>query len=79
VFVNKLKGFEKIRYNELSLQRLCQRYAKNVNFSPEAQVQGFVVECKQIRDRYPLLDYLRSVPGTELAEYINMIDAQKGV
>jgi hypothetical protein len=79
VFVNKLKGFDKIRYNEQSLKRLCNRYANNVNFSPEAQVQGFVAECTALTQRYPLLTYLRSVPSTELAEYINMIDAQKGV
>ena len=79
VFVNKLKGFDKIRYNEQSLKRLCQQYAKNVAFSPEAQVKKYVEECVQVQVRYPLLQYLRSVPSAELADYINMIDAKKGI
>ena len=79
VFVTKLKGFDKIRYNEQSLKRLCNRYANGVTFSPEAQVQKYVDECKQVQARYPLLAYLRSVPAVELADYINLIDAQKGV
>jgi hypothetical protein len=78
-FVTKLKGFDKIRYNEQSLKRLCQRYAKGVTFSPEAQVQAYVDECRKVQARYPLLAYLRSVPSDELANYINMIDTQKGV
>ena len=78
-FVTKLKGFDKIRYNEQSLKRLCSRYAKNVSFNPEAQVQQYVDECKQVQARYPLLAYLRSVPSMELADYINLIDTQKGV
>lgn len=78
-FVCKLKGFDKIRYNEQSLQRLCQRYAVGVTFNPEAQVQKYVEECKQVQARYPLLAYLRSVPADELANYINVIDTQKGV
>ncbi len=79
VFVAKLKGFDKIRYNEQSLKRLCTMYAKGVTFSPEAQVQQFVEECRQINARYPLLAYLRSVPSEELADYINVIDTQKGI
>lgn len=79
VFVNKLKGFEKIRYSEQSLKRLCNRYAQSVTFNPEAQVQKYVDECRAVINRYPLLQYLRSVPSDELASYINMIDTQKGV
>jgi hypothetical protein len=79
VFTSKLKGFEKIRYNEQSLRNLCKRYANGVTFNPEAQVQALVEECKQVKARYPLLAYLRSVPSEELANYINMIDTQKGI
>jgi len=77
--VTQFKGFEKIRYSELSLKRLCQRYAKSVNFSPEAQVQKFTDACATIGKRYPLLAYLRSAPNTDVAEYINLIDTQKGI
>lgn len=79
VFVNKLKGFEKIRYNENSLKRLCDRYVKGATFNPEAEVQKYVDECRAVVNRYPLLQYLRSAPSEELAGYINLIDTQRGV
>ena len=77
--VKQFEGFEKIRYSESSLKRLCNRYAPGVTFSPEALVQKFTDECSVISKRYPLLAYLRSAPNAEVAEYINMIDTQKGV
>jgi hypothetical protein len=77
--VSQFKGFEKIRYSEQSLKRLCNRYAPSVTFSPEAQVQKFVDECATISKRYPLLQFLRSAPNEEVATYVNLIDTQKGV
>jgi hypothetical protein len=77
--VTQFKGFDKIRYSDLSLKRLCQRYAPSVTFSPEAQVQKFTDECATISKRYPLLAYLRSAPNTDVAEYVNLIDTQKGI
>jgi hypothetical protein len=77
--VTQFKGFEKIRYSEQSLKRLCNRYAPSVTFSPEAQVQKFVDECATISKRYPLLQFLRSAPNEEVATYVNLIDTQKGV
>ena len=77
--VTQFKGYDKIKYSELSLKRLCNRYAKGVTFSPEAQVQKFVDECATISKRYPLLAYLRSAPNTDVADYVNLIDTQKGI
>ena len=77
--VMQFKGFEKFRYSDISLKRLCNRYAKGVSFNPEAQVQKFVDECATISKRYPLLAYLRSAPNHEVAGYINLIDTQEGV
>lgn len=77
--VTQFKGYEKIRYDATSLKRLCNRYAKGVSFNPEAQVQKFVDECATISKRYPLLAYLRSAPNLEVADYVNLIDTQKGV
>ncbi len=79
VFLNKLKGFEKIRYSEQSLKRLCDRYAQGVTFNPEAQVEAFRKECHAVQNRYSLLAYMSRVPAGELVEYINMVDTQKGV
>lgn len=77
--VSQFKGYEKIKYSEHSLKRLCNRYANGVNFSPEALVQKFVSECATINNRYPLLQYLRSAPNAEVAAYVNLIDTQKGI
>ena len=77
--VTQFKGYDKVRYSEQSLKRLCNRYATGVTFNPEAQVQKFVDECSVISKRYPVLAYLRSAPNAEVAEYVNMIDTQKGI
>jgi hypothetical protein len=77
--VTQFKGFDKVKYSEHSLKRLCNRYAAGVNFSPEAFVQKFVDEGATIDKRYPLLAYLSSVPNTEVAAYINLIDTTKGI
>jgi hypothetical protein len=77
--VTQFKDFDKVRYSEHSLKRLCNRYAVGVTFSPEAQVQKFVDDCSVISKRYPLLQFLRSAPNEEVAEYVNVIDTQKGV
>jgi hypothetical protein len=79
VLLNKLKGFEKIRYSESSLKRLCDNYAPGQKFNPEAQVQEFKLECHRVQNRYPLLAYMSRVPAGELVDYINMVDTQKGI
>ena len=77
--VMQFKGYEKIRYSEQSLKNLCRLYAKNVSFNPQDTVDLFTAQCKEVSQRYPLLQYLRSAPNEQVAEYINMIDTQKGV
>jgi hypothetical protein len=77
--VMQFKGFEKIRYSEQSLKNLCRMYAKSVTFNPQDTVDQFVAECQVVAQRYPLLQYLRSAPNEQVAEYINMIDTQKGI
>ena len=77
--VKQFAGFEKIKYSEQSLKNLCRMYATHVTFNPQTTVDKFVAECKEIYQRYPLLQYLRSAPNEQVAEYINLIDTQKGV
>lgn len=77
--VKQFMGFEKIRYSEQSLKNLCRMYAKNVTFNPQDTVDTFVAQCKIVYDRYPLLQYLRSAPNEQVAEYINLIDKKEGV
>ena len=77
--VSQFKGFEKIKYSESILKNLCRMYAKNVTFNPQDTVDTFVAQCKVVYNRYPLLQYLRSAPNHEVAEYINLIDKKEGV
>ena len=77
--VEQFKGFDKIKYSESSLKNLCRMYAKGVTFNPQATVEKFEAECKEVQQRYPLLAYLRSAPNHEVSAYINLIDTQKGV
>jgi len=77
--VMQFKDFEKIKYSEQSLKNLCRMYASNVTFNPQDTVDTFMAQCKVVSERYPLLQYLRSAPNHEIAEYINLIDTQKGV
>ena len=77
--VKQFMGFEKIRYSEQSLKNLCRMYAKNVSFNPQDTVEKFEEQCKEVYQQYPLLAYLRSAPNEKVAEYINLIDTQKGV
>ena len=77
--VTQFKGFEKIKYSEQSLKNLCRMYAKNVSFNPQDTVDQFVAQCKATVERYPLLQYLRSAPNEQVAEYINLIDKKEGI
>jgi hypothetical protein len=77
--VNQFKGHSKVRYSDLSLKRLCSNYAPGTNFSPEAVIEKFKGECSIVNERYPLLQHIMGAGSTEIAEYINLIDTQKGV
>jgi len=77
--VTQFKDFSKVEYSEQSLKNLCRMYATNVTFNPQATVDQFVEQCKAVGERYPLLAYLRSAPSAEVANYINMVDTQKGI
>jgi len=77
--VTQFKGFEKIRYSEQSLKNLCRLYASNITFNPQDTVDAFMAQCKVVYERYPLLQYLRSAPNHEVAEYINLINKKEGV
>jgi hypothetical protein len=77
--VKQFEGYDKVRYNEQSLKRLCSNYAPGTNFSPEAVIEKFKGECSVTNERYPLLKHISGASSTEVAEYINLIDTQKGV
>ncbi len=80
VLMNKFKGVEKVKYNKHNFSQLTRRYAKNLTFNPEALSEKVIGECKAVYDRYPLLENVRYRDRSDaIAEYINLIDAKKGV
>jgi hypothetical protein len=72
--VTKIDGF-----SQVSLQRLCHRYAKVLELKKlETTIEN---ECAAVLERYPLLSGLETyrMNGPAVAEYINLIDTKKGV
>ena len=72
--VSKIEGF-----SQASLQRLCRRYAKELELTKlETTIEN---ESAAVLARYPLLSGLETYRMNSLAvsEYINLIDAKKGV
>ena len=77
---NQFKGVSKIDgFSRESLQRLCRRYAKELELTKlEEAIEN---ECAAVLARYALLSGLETYRMNSLAvaEYINLIDAKKGV
>jgi hypothetical protein len=72
--VSKIDGF-----SQSSLQRLCRRYAKELELTKlETTIEN---ECAAVLARYPLLSGLETyrLNSLAVAEYINLIDTKKGV
>jgi hypothetical protein len=66
-----------------SLEYLCRAYSVSTknNVDPSALITQYTKEVEAIKQRYPLIKNLSkySTEGADLAEYINLIDTQKGV
>lgn len=80
VLMKKFKNVEKVKFNQQNFHQLARRYASNLNFDPVAFAESYVNECKAVYARYPLLENIRYRDRSDaIAEYINLIDAKKGV
>ncbi|CAB4241793.1 hypothetical protein UFOVP71_331 [uncultured Caudovirales phage] len=80
VLSTKFKDVEKVKFNQANFQQLTRRYANNMTFDPTALGEKFVIECKAVYARYPLLENLRYRDcSSAIAEYINLVDAHKSV
>jgi hypothetical protein len=77
VFV-KVDKFTGNRYN---IDRLFRKFAPTANLSPEALVTKYQTELNTVNSRYPLLTSLSTyrVEASDIAEYVNLIDAKKGI
>jgi hypothetical protein len=72
---------EKFQGNSYNLERLFRRFAPSANLSPEALIVKYNKELKEVYCRYPLLSKLSTyrVEASDIAEYVNLIDAKKGI
>jgi hypothetical protein len=79
--VNDLKGIEKFKGYPHNIDRLFRRFAPNANISPDALVTKYQQKLNDVNCRYPLLKSLSTyrTEANDIAEYINLIDAKKGV
>jgi hypothetical protein len=77
VFV-KVDKFTGNRYN---IDRLFRKFAPSANLSPDALVTKYQKELDEVNRRYPLLTKLSTyrVEASDIAEYVNLIDAKKGI
>jgi len=77
VFV-KVDKFSGNRYN---IDRLFRKFAPTTNLSPDALVIKYQKELDLVNSRYPLLSKVSTyrVEANDVAEYVNLIDAKKGV
>jgi hypothetical protein len=79
--VSEFKGVDKFKGDTYNLRSLFSKFAPNANLSPDALVVKYNQMFRGLFDRYPLLKNINTyrVSAQEVAEYINLIDAAKGV
>ncbi len=79
--LSEFKGVDKFKGNQYNLSNLFSKFAPKANLSPEALINKYNQEFETVARRYPLLTKLSSyrTNASDIAEYINMIDAKKGV
>lgn len=81
LLLNEFKSVDKFKGSVYNLNSLFRNFAPNSNLSPDALVNKYNQQFKAVAARYPLLSKLSSyrVEAKEIAEYINLIDAKKGI
>jgi hypothetical protein len=75
------KGVDKFSGNQYNMNNLFRKFAPNANLSPEALTIKYQQQVDAVNKRYPLLNKLSTyrVDSSDVAEYINLIDAKKGI
>ena len=80
-FIKKFKGSEHARFNSSEVSRLYATYLNYDKFTTDFNVitGKIVAEIKVIDKKYPLLKHLGSHIPELAADYVNLIDTQKGI
>ena len=79
--VETFKGVDKFEGSRYNIERLFRNFAPNKSLDPTALQTKYNNELRAVNMRYPLLLKLSTyrVDASEVAEYVNLIDAKKGV
>lgn len=79
--IKEFKGVDEFKGNVYNLSSLFNKFAPNANFSPDALINKYNQQFNELIKRYPLLKVINAYRASagEIAEYINLIDAKKGV
>jgi hypothetical protein len=79
--VNEFTSVEKFRGAIHNVQRLFQNFAPSATISPASAEVTYQDQVNSVVSRYPLLTQLSSyrTEASDIAEYINLIDAKKGI
>ena len=79
--VTVFEKVDKFTGNRYNIDRLFRKFAPTANLSPDALVTKYQTELDTVNDRYPLLSKLSTyrVEASDIAEYVNLIDAKKGI
>lgn len=80
-FVSQFVKAEKPSTSSYRVESLFRHFAPGANLDPSALTVKYQAQLDLINRRYPLLTKLSTyrVRASDIAEYINMIDAKKGI
>jgi hypothetical protein len=62
-----------------AINRLIKMYSPKTTFDPEAAIEAVRTKANDVAKRYPLIGCISGADGDAVAEYINLIDAKKGI
>jgi hypothetical protein len=77
----EFKSVDKFTGNQYNMKNLFRKFAPNANLSPDALTVKYQTQLNEVIRRYPLLSKLSTyrVEASDIAEYVNLIDAKKGI
>jgi hypothetical protein len=77
----EFKDIDKYRGDTYNLTSLFNKFAPDSKLSPNTLIAKYNKQFEELFDRYPMLKHLSTyrVGAEEVAEYINLIDAKKGM
>jgi hypothetical protein len=79
--VKEFVGATEFKGDSSNITRLFRKFVPTANLSPDALIAKYQTELNNVNRRYPLLTQLNTyrTDASDIAEYINLIDASKGI